>query len=86
MSWFTERRLDFIDYRLAVAGEVQRSDLVNTFGISVPQASADIGAFMRLYPKAMRYDSTAKRYVPARTSAERPYKPQRGAPSGAKWK
>jgi hypothetical protein len=81
MTWFTERRLDFIDWCLAIHGEVQRNDLVTTFDISVPQASGDLGNFMRLYPKAMKYDATAKRYVPART----PYKPQRGAPSGAKW-
>ena len=81
MTWFTERRLDFIDWCLAERAEVQRGDLVRTFEISIPQASADLGEFMRQHPKAMRYDLTAKRYVPAKT----PYKPKRGAPDGVKW-
>ena len=81
MSWFTDRRMDYIDWCLAYNGGVRRGDLMMVFGISTPQASADLAEFMSLYPSAMRYDGTAKRYVPARKT----YKPRRGAPLGFNW-
>ena len=81
MSWFTERRLDFIDWCLSCNAGVRRADLVKTFGISVPKASTDLKEFQRLYPKAMKYDATAKMYVPAKTA----YKEQRDAPAGINW-
>ncbi|MES2390903.1 MAG: hypothetical protein V4555_04635, partial [Acidobacteriota bacterium] len=39
--WGQERRLEFIEFRLQWEGRVNRSDLVNYFSISVPQASLD---------------------------------------------
>ncbi len=81
MTWFTDRRMDFIDWCLAYNGGVQRGDLMRVFEISLPQASGDLQAFIRMYPKAMRYDASQKRYVPAR----KVYKPQRGAPLGVHW-
>lgn len=65
MTWATDRRLDYIDWRLSVHGEVQRADLARQFGVSVQQASADLGAFDAAHAGAMRYDKSAKRYVPA---------------------
>src|SRR5262245_37941660 len=64
-SWEAERRLDYIDFRLVTAGHVRRADLVRTFGVSVPQASADLNRFLRRHRGAMRYDKTAKRYEAA---------------------
>ena len=66
MTWSKERRLDYIDWRLFVHGEVQRDDIVRTFGVSMSQASADLSAFEREHPEVMSYDRSAKRYVPAR--------------------
>ncbi len=82
MTWFTERRLDFIDWRMAAHGSIRRADLIAMFEISVPQASTDLQEFMRLYPGAIVYDASARQYVPAR----RTYKPRRGAPTGVSWK
>ena len=62
-SWFVERRLDYIDAILAERGSIRRGDLVAAFGISIPQASLDLAAFMRLYPGEMQYDGRAKQYV-----------------------
>lgn len=81
MSWFTERRLDFIDWCLAFGDGINRSDLVQMFGISVPQASSDLQAFMSLYPDAMRYDKTAKKYVPVRKK----YRQRRENKIGLTW-
>ena len=40
LRWGTERRLEFIDFRLYWEGRVNRADLTREFGISVPQASS----------------------------------------------
>lgn len=82
MSWFIERRLDFIDWCLDHHDELQRADLMKTFDISMPQASYDIKTFMLRYPGAIRYDATMKRYVPV----QKDYRPRRGAPKGFTWK
>jgi hypothetical protein len=63
--WEAERRLDYIDFRLMTAGTVGRMDLMRTFGISTPQASADLNEYARLYPGMMAYSKTARRYVMA---------------------
>lgn len=61
--WSVEQRLEFIDFRLFWEGRVNRGDLIDHFGISVPQASADL----TLYQKSARgnavYDKTLKAYV-----------------------
>lgn len=74
MSWATDRRLDYIDWCLALRGEVQRGDIMATFSVSQAQASADLSAFERAHPGAMRYDKSAKRYVPAQSN----YRARRG--------
>lgn len=65
MTWAQERRLDYIDYRLCLHGEVQRGDIIRTFDVSMSQASQDVQAFLREHPKAADYDKSRKRYVPA---------------------
>ena len=65
MTYEQSLRLDFIDWRLAKCGEVQRADISRAFNGSTSQASIDLNEFLRLYPNAMTYDKTAKRYVPA---------------------
>jgi hypothetical protein len=72
-SWFLERRLDYIDWRLIVNGSIRRADLMRIFGISQPQASADLNLFLRLYRGAMDYDLSAKKYV-----MRLPYRSRRG--------
>jgi hypothetical protein len=62
LSWFVERRLDYVDYRLVTAGFVNRSHLCETFGISEMQASTTLQLFLKKYPGAMVYDKRLKHY------------------------
>lgn len=68
-SWGQERRLEFIDFRLQWEGRVNRSDLVDFFGISIPQASLDFARYFRLAPHNARYDHGARSYVVSATFA-----------------
>lgn len=65
-DWARECRLDWIDLLMAVRGTVRRGDLVERFGISPSQASADIAAFVAAHPRAIEYDLRAKCYRPWR--------------------
>jgi len=60
--WSVERRLNFIASRLAWERRVNRADLVERFGVSPNQASADLRRFSEQEPRAMAYDSRAKTY------------------------
>lgn len=62
-NWASERRLDFIDFRMVTSGVVHRADIMRTFGVSQAQASLDLNTFLRLYPGSMIYDKTIKRYT-----------------------
>jgi hypothetical protein len=60
--WGTEQRLEFIDFCLFWEGGVNRSDLITKFGVSTPQASADLTHYRGLAPDNLVYDASAKRY------------------------
>ena len=62
--WSIETRLEFIEFRLFWEGALNRSDIVEYFGVSVPQASADLTQYKELAPTNIRYDSSEKRYLP----------------------
>lgn len=62
-SWGAEQRLEFIEFRLFWEGGVNRADIVQRFGVSVPQASMDLAAYRASAQQNLVYDSTAKRYV-----------------------
>lgn len=76
-NWFAQRRLDYIDFRLVTVGHIRRGDIMAEFGVSMPQASADLNRFLSLAPGAMVYDKSAKRYV-----ARRGYRTLRGHTPG----
>jgi hypothetical protein len=59
-----EQRLEFIEYRLFWEGAVNRSDLMERFGVSVPQASNDLTMYRQLAPENVTYDLSGKRYIP----------------------
>lgn len=63
LKWGVGRRLEFIEFRLFWEGSINRADLVETFGVSVPQASKDLALYQERAPKNMEYDARAKRYV-----------------------
>jgi WYL domain len=63
LSWGAEQRLAFIEFRLFWDGVLNRSDITERFGVSVPQASNDLAMYRDLAPTNLEYDSSAKRYV-----------------------
>lgn len=60
--WGQDRRLEFIDFRLRWEGRLNRSDLTDFFGISVPQASLDIAAYLELAKDNVAYDRSVRAY------------------------
>jgi predicted DNA-binding transcriptional regulator YafY len=73
------RRLSLIEERLFWIGEVNRNDLVQRFGVSMSQASADIARYLALQPQGVGYDRSAKRYV-----ADETFRPVLGMPDAAR--
>ncbi len=63
LTWGVERRLEFIEFRLFWEGGVNRSDIIEKFGVSVPQASKDLTLYQERAPQNAVYDKSAKRYV-----------------------
>jgi hypothetical protein len=63
LRWSVEQRLAFVEERLFWLGEVNRTDLVRRFGVSMSQASGDIGRYLARDPPGVTYDKSAKRYV-----------------------
>lgn len=63
MRWGAEQRLEFIEFRAFWEGGVNRSDITDRFGVSVPQASNDLSQYRELAPANLHYDASAKRYV-----------------------
>lgn len=62
-SWSQDRRLKLIDFRLRWEGRVNRGDLIEYFGISAPQASADLSKYTDAAPFNLTYDMKLKSYV-----------------------
>jgi len=63
MNKSQERRLQFIDFRLRWEGRINRTDLTEFFGISIPQASLDIAKYSEYSPNNLVYDRSSKTYV-----------------------
>lgn len=63
MQWGIERRIDFIEYLLYWDGKVNRKDITQFFGVSTPQASADIKRYQELAPDNIEYDKSRKCYL-----------------------
>ncbi|MFL9610978.1 WYL domain-containing protein [Methylobacillus sp. Pita2] len=61
------QRLQFIEFRLLWEGHVNRSDLIQTFGISVPQSTLDFREYMERAPGNMDYDKRLRHYFPTPT-------------------
>ncbi len=55
-------RLRFIDSMMDYYGWMNREHLTDFFGISVPQASKDIGDYQMEFPDNIVYNLSAKRY------------------------
>ena len=63
VRWGVAQRLEFIEFRLFWEGHVNRSDLMEHFGLSVNQASSDLNRYIGFAPENMLYDKSARMYV-----------------------
>ena len=63
LRWGVEQRLEFIEFRLFWEGHVNRSDVMEQFGLSVNQASSDLNRYLGFAPDNMIYDKSARTYV-----------------------
>jgi predicted DNA-binding transcriptional regulator YafY len=75
LRWGAERRLEFIEFQAFWEGAVNRSDIRDRFGVSVPQASNDLSLYQKMAPENLVYDASAKRYVPTLSFQPRFLKP-----------
>jgi hypothetical protein len=80
LRWSVEQRLAFIDARLFWLGEVNRTDLVRRFGVSMGQASVDIAHYLARAPAGVSYDKRDKRYV-----ADASFRPVLAEPDAARF-
>jgi hypothetical protein len=61
--WGVDQRLEFIEFRLFWDGTLNRADIVERFGVSTVQASADLAQYKELAPDNLDYDGSLKRFV-----------------------
>jgi hypothetical protein len=73
-------RLRFLDEQAFWEGRVNRADLMDRFGVSVPQATNDLSRYQELAPDNLAYDKRAKAYLTTQT-----FVPVFGAPSAEGW-
>lgn len=64
LAWSALQRLQFIEFRLLWEGHVNRSDLIEAFGISVPQSTLDFREYLERAPGNMDYDKRLRHYFP----------------------
>jgi hypothetical protein len=62
-AWSEQQRLLFVERLLFWRGTINRRDLCDYFGISLPQATNDLVAYSSLNPGACQYDVRRKCYV-----------------------
>lgn len=62
MKYAIEQRLRFIDFLLDQYGKLNRSALMDYYGISKPQATEDIRQYIALAPDNLNYDIRARHY------------------------
>lgn len=67
LAWSALQRLQFIEFRLLWEGHVNRSDLIEAFGISVPQSTLDFREYLERVPGNMDYDKRLRHYFPTAT-------------------
>lgn len=75
-KWSARARLIYIERIAYWRGFLRRADISKHFGVSVPQASADIAEYLRLNPGSLDYDRRAKRYVAANDFVPKIWKPE----------
>lgn len=62
-NWSVERRYQFIEFRLYWSGHINRSDIIEVFGISKQQASNDLASYIEGRKSNLTYDKRLRTYV-----------------------
>ena len=62
MRYAQRQRIYFIFAKLDECGSIRRADIMDTFEVSIAQASLDLREAMAIRPDAMTYNKTARRY------------------------
>jgi len=62
-NWTVEQRYQFIEFRLYWSGHINRSDLMEAFGISKQQASNDLASYIEDRKSNLTYDKSLRTYV-----------------------
>ncbi|MCC5993914.1 MAG: WYL domain-containing protein [Rhodobacteraceae bacterium] len=63
LNWGAERRNAFIEFRVFWHGRINRADLIETFGISLQQASLDLAGYADQWKRNLIYDKSQRAYV-----------------------
>ncbi|MCC5967556.1 MAG: WYL domain-containing protein [Natronohydrobacter sp.] len=63
LNWGAQRRNAFIEFRIFWHGRINRSDLMETFGISHQQASLDLSGYADQWKRNLVYDKSLRSYV-----------------------
>ena len=66
LNWGAERRNAFIEFRVFWHGRINRADLIETFGISLQQASLDLAGYADQWKRNLIYDKSQRAYVRGR--------------------
>jgi hypothetical protein len=62
-NWTVEQRYQFIEFRLFWSGHINRSDLMEVFGISKQQASNDLASYIEGRKSNLTYIKSLRTYV-----------------------
>jgi len=63
LNWSASRRNEFIEFRVFWHGRINRADLMDTFGISLQQASLDLTRYSERWKRNLVYDKSQRAYV-----------------------
>jgi predicted DNA-binding transcriptional regulator YafY len=74
-NWSVERRYEFMEFRLYWQGHINRSDLMEAFGISVQQASKDFANYIEGRKSNLAYDKRLRTYLRGKNFRPRYFQP-----------
>lgn len=75
VNWSVDRRYEFIEFRLYWQGNINRSDLMEAFGISVQQASKDLTNYIEGRKSNLTYDKRLRTYLRGKNFRPRYFQP-----------
>jgi len=75
VNWNVERRYEFIEFRLYWQGNINRSHLMEAFGISVQQASKDLTNYIEGRKTNLIYDKRLRTYLRGKNFKPRYFQP-----------